>query len=115
MSDTYEHAVELYRAEHLTEMRDLFFRFALNRLPLPLLRELVTVMEHENTAAVREGLGAAEAPSLDRAAVDRALRKVIEFADYDLHKGIEHDEETGGDTYSEHVYRFIAEYGKATS
>lgn len=52
---------------------------------------------------------------IDRAAVDKALRKVIEFADYDLHKGIEHDEETGEDTYGEHVDRFIAEYGKAAS
>lgn len=52
---------------------------------------------------------------LDRSAADKALRKVIEFADYDLHKGIEHDEETGEDSYAEHVDRFIAEYGKATS
>ena len=50
--------------------------------------------------------------SLDRAAVDAALRQVIEFLDYDLHKALERDEETGEDTYGEHVDRFITEYGK---
>ncbi|GAA2842493.1 hypothetical protein [Kribbella solani] len=49
---------------------------------------------------------------LDRAAVDRALRSVIEYADYDLHKALEGDE-TGEDTYAEHVARFIAAYGAA--
>lgn len=50
--------------------------------------------------------------SLDRAAVDAALRRVVEFLDYDLHKQLECDEETGEDTYAEHVDRFITEYGK---
>lgn len=50
--------------------------------------------------------------SLDRAAVDAALRQVIAHADYDLHKSLERDEETGEDTYGEHVDRFITEYGK---
>lgn len=52
---------------------------------------------------------------LNRAAVDKALRQVIEHADYDLHKSIEQDEETGEDNYAEHVDRFITEYGKAAS
>lgn len=50
--------------------------------------------------------------SLDRAAVDAALRRVVEFLDYDLHKQLERDEETGEDMYAEHVDRFITEYGK---
>ena len=50
---------------------------------------------------------------LNRSAVDAALRKVFSWADYDLHKGIERDEDTGEDTYDEHVDRFIAEYNKA--
>lgn len=53
-----------------------------------------------------------QAVSLDRAAVDAALRRVVEFLDYDLHKALERDEETGEDTYGEHVDRFITEYGK---
>ncbi|MFC5268497.1 hypothetical protein ACFPJ1_40865 [Kribbella qitaiheensis] len=113
MSDAYERAVELYHAERLAEMRDMFFRFALNRVPRPRLDELIAVMEDEDTVALRENLSAAEAPSLDRAAVDKALRKVISFADYDLHKGIECDEETGEDTYAEHVERFMAAYTEA--
>jgi hypothetical protein len=48
----------------------------------------------------------------DRAAVDAALRQVIAHADYDLHKALEGDE-TGEDTYGEHVDRFITEYDKA--
>lgn len=50
--------------------------------------------------------------TLDRSAVDAALRQVFSWADYDLHKGIECDEDTGEDTYGEHVDRFIAEYDK---
>ena len=51
--------------------------------------------------------------SLDRAAVDAALRQVIEFADHDLNTRLECDEETGEDVYGVHVDRFIREYGKA--
>jgi hypothetical protein len=51
--------------------------------------------------------------SLDRAAVDAALRKVVAHADYDLHKGIERDEESGVDTYAEHVDRFAEAYAAA--
>lgn len=47
---------------------------------------------------------------MNRDAVDRALRKVMEHLDYDLHKQLECDEEIGEDTYAEHVDRFIAEY-----
>jgi Arc/MetJ family transcription regulator len=50
--------------------------------------------------------------SLEREAVDAALRRVVEFLDYDLHKQLECDEETGEDMYGEHVDRFIAEYGE---
>ena len=48
--------------------------------------------------------------SLNREAVDKALRQVVEFLDYDLHKQLECDEETGEDTYGEHVQRFIDAY-----
>lgn len=51
--------------------------------------------------------------TLNPEAVDAALRQVIAHADYDLHKAIERDEETGEDTYAEHVDRFIKEYEKA--
>lgn len=51
--------------------------------------------------------------NLNQRAVDAALRKTIEFLDYDTHKLLEGDEETGEDTYAEHVERFITEYGKA--
>jgi hypothetical protein len=51
--------------------------------------------------------------SLDRAAVDAALRQVVAELDYDLHKGLQCDEETGEDVYGVHVDRFIREYGKA--
>ena len=114
MSDAYERAVELYRADHLTEMRDLFFRLALNRLPPPLLQELIAVMEHENTAAVREALGKTDAAvGLNREAVSTALRQVIGYLDYDLAKQLDHDEVTGEDTWGEHVDRFITGYDKA--
>lgn len=52
-------------------------------------------------------------PAIDRQAVDAALRKVIGHLDYDMHKGLERDEDTGEDTYSEHVDRFIAAYAEA--
>jgi hypothetical protein len=52
---------------------------------------------------------------LNRDAVDAALRQVIAYADYDLHKALEHDEETGEDTYAEHVDRFIQVYERAAS
>lgn len=49
-------------------------------------------------------------PELDREAVDKALRTVMAWVDYDLHKSLERDEETGEDTYAEHVDRFMAAY-----
>lgn len=55
------------------------------------------------------------AQNLDKARVDAALRKVIEYLDYDVHKQLVCDEETGEDTYSEHVDRFISEYRKAAN
>lgn len=54
MSDAYERAVDLYRAEDLSEMRDMLFRYALNRVPYPLLSELIAVMEDWKTTAIRE-------------------------------------------------------------
>lgn len=51
--------------------------------------------------------------ALARAAVDAALRAVIEDLDYDLHKGLEQDEETGADTYDEWVTKFVNEYNQA--
>jgi hypothetical protein len=54
-----------------------------------------------------------EPRELCRAAVDAALRKVIEHLDYDLHKQLESDEETGEDTYAEHVDRFLVSYDMA--
>lgn len=53
--------------------------------------------------------------ALDRVAVDAALRQVIGHLDYDPAKGLECDEETGVDTYSVHVDRFVEEYGKVAS
>jgi hypothetical protein len=50
------------------------------------------------------------AEPLDPKAVDYALRKVISLLDYDLHKSLEHDEETGEDTYGEEVATFTAAY-----
>lgn len=62
-----------------------------------------------------EALEPAEAhrKQLQRHRVDYALRRVIEHADYDLHKGLEGDEEFGADTYPEHVTRFITAYSEA--
>lgn len=47
---------------------------------------------------------------LDREAVDKALRTVLAWVDYDLRKSLERDEENGEDTYAEHVDRFMAAY-----
>lgn len=63
---------------------------------------------------IREKLADVDAPAapmvLNTARVDAALREVFEHADYDLHKSIEHDEDSGEDTYAEHVQRFIEKY-----
>ena len=58
----------------------------------------------------RDALEAAAPLMLDREAVDAALRTVITWVDYDLHKSLERDEETGEDMYGEHVDRFIEVY-----
>lgn len=55
----------------------------------------------------------AESPALNVAALDSALRAVVEHLDYDVHKQLESDEGTGEDTYHEHVARFVAAYGEA--
>lgn len=47
---------------------------------------------------------------LNSSAVDYALRRVIALLDYDLHKALEHDEETGEDTYDGPVEQFISSY-----
>lgn len=52
--------------------------------------------------------------SLDPERVDRALRAVIADLDYDLHKGLEEDEETGEDTYHETVAAFVKAYQAAS-
>lgn len=52
------------------------------------------------------------AQPLDPQRVDRALRNVIEHLDYDQHKYLECDEETGEDIYHEWVDRFIDAYGE---
>jgi hypothetical protein len=56
-----------------------------------------------------------EPTSLDPECVDRALRAVIADLDYDLHKALERDEETGEDTYHETVAGFIAAYEEGTT
>lgn len=64
----------------------------------------------EEAVRVRQLLAKVDAPAapmvLNTARVDAALREVFEHADYDLHKSIEHDE----DTYAEHVQRFVEKY-----
>jgi hypothetical protein len=50
---------------------------------------------------------------LDPEKVDKALREVIAVLDYDLHKSLESDEQTGEDTYYEEVIRFITAYEEA--
>lgn len=50
---------------------------------------------------------------LNSESVDKALREVIAILDYDLHKALECDEETGEDTYHEEVIRFIQAYNEA--
>lgn len=63
---------------------------------------------------IREKLADVDAPAapmvLNTARVDAALREVFAHADYDLHKSIEHDEDSGEDTYAEHVQRFVEKY-----
>lgn len=53
--------------------------------------------------------------ALNRAAVESALRNLLAHLDYDLHKSIERDEETGEDTYPGVVDDFIAVYEGETS
>jgi hypothetical protein len=52
--------------------------------------------------------------ALDPERVDRALRIVIADLDYDLHKSLKRDPETGEDTYHASVAAFIAAYGTPT-
>jgi hypothetical protein len=51
------------------------------------------------------------AATLDPRAVDAALRSLISDLDYDLHKQLERDEETGEDNYPIIVAKFINSYG----
>lgn len=48
--------------------------------------------------------------SLDRDAVDAALRYVIECLNYDLHKSIEASDDDGEDTYDYWVDEFVYAY-----
>jgi hypothetical protein len=50
---------------------------------------------------------------LNPESVDTALRSLIGWLDYDLHKSLECDESTGEDTYHEEVVRFIEAYNEA--
>lgn len=52
---------------------------------------------------------------IDANAVETALREVINDLDYDLHKNIECDEETGDDTYPDIANNFIRAYKEAVS
>lgn len=49
-------------------------------------------------------------PELDPERVDKALRELIAWLDYDIHKGLECGEEDGEDTYHEYVSMFIESY-----
>lgn len=51
--------------------------------------------------------------SLDPERVEAALRELIAHVDYDTHKYIECDEETGEDRYPELVEDFIQYYEEA--
>lgn len=74
----------------------------------PFLRVWLEPDDQQEDGNYRTGAG-----RLDAARVERALRKVIAHLDYDLHKGLESDEETGEDTYGEVVARFVAAYEEA--
>lgn len=50
---------------------------------------------------------------LDPGRVDAALRHVISNLDYDIHKALERNEETGEDTYHEIVEQFTVAYSVA--
>lgn len=53
--------------------------------------------------------------SLDPKRVDAALRSLISDLDYDLHKEIECDEETGDDSYPILVEGFINDYNETSN
>lgn len=101
MSDLTAEQLETGRRNLLSQLRhDLKRDLSEYPVDAATMLDLVTVLE---------GL----AP-LDRKAVDAALRTVMTWVDYDLHKSLERDEETGQDTYGEHVDRFIATYERET-
>lgn len=52
-------------------------------------------------------------PNLNPDRVESALRDLISYVDYDLHKQLESDEETGEDIYPELVQQFIDSYEDA--
>lgn len=52
------------------------------------------------------------ANELDPFKVDQALRLIISDLDYDLHKNLENDEETGVDVYPAIASVFIRHYNK---
>ena len=51
---------------------------------------------------------------MNKEAVEAALRSLIAQLDYDLHKSLECDEETGENRYPEHAETFIAAYQEAS-
>ena len=61
------------------------------------------------------GAPALAAPTLDAGRVDAALRAAISGLDYDLHKNVEADEETGQDGYPTLVAAFIRDYQEGAS
>lgn len=80
-----------------------------------LYADLLDAEGHGDAAKhIRQQLAKVDAPAapmvLNTARVDAALREVFAQADYDLHKSIEHDEDSGEDTYAEHVQRFVEKY-----
>lgn len=75
-------------------------------------RQIGVMFDPAHAAAAVKAVNSA---GLDSERVGRALRAVIADLDYDLHKGIERDEETGEDTYHETVAAFIAAYEKGAN
>lgn len=47
---------------------------------------------------------------LDKARVDFALRSLISYLDYDLHKDLDNPEDPDGDTYPNLVEYFVSSY-----
>jgi hypothetical protein len=77
-----------------------------------LIPELTEAQRHEIASAACRSLHLTLG-SPSAAGVDAGLRAVITFLDYDLHKSVECDEETGEDRYGDEVERFLTAYREA--